>query len=94
MGCFCFRSGLDGLDQNPQFGYTFGITVCALIGFAACMLSYYLTRERNTNDVVEDVTESSEIKFTDILVVFRKNRACPRLPYQLLPFSQNRRVGR
>ena len=54
---------IDATTENPQFGYTFGITVCALIGFAACMLSYYLTRERNTNDVVEDVTESSEIKW-------------------------------
>ena len=84
---------IDATTENPQFGYTFGITVCALIGFAACMLSYYLTRERNTNDVVEDVTESSEIKFTDILVVFRKNRAYVALCIQGVLFCLAQYMG-
>lgn len=62
---------IDKFQENPQLGYAGGVTVCAVVGFAACLLSYRFTQERYT-------TASSDpegVKLTDIFVVFRKNRA-------------------
>lgn len=59
-------------EQNPALGYAGGITVCAVIGFICCLLSYRLTEERNTS---VSNANAEPTKFTDILVVFRKNRA-------------------
>lgn len=72
---FMFPIIIDNMTANPQLGYTTGVTVCAVIGFIACFLSCKWTCERNLRPVEEDIKDSSDIKFTDILVVFRKNRA-------------------
>ncbi|MFQ9510962.1 MAG: MFS transporter [Lachnospiraceae bacterium] len=68
---FMFPIIIDKMTANPQLGYTAGITVCAVIGFIACMLSFRYTveQEASTNG------GSNEIKLTDIFVVFRKNPA-------------------
>ena len=59
-------------DTNAT-GYGIGATVCAIIGFVICFLHYYWTEERN---IVETKSEDAEnIKFTDILHVFKVNRA-------------------
>lgn len=57
-------------DTAAAFRY--GSIICAGIGFVFCMLHYYWTEERN---VVENSTDADDIKFTDILDVFRRNRA-------------------
>ena len=57
-------------DNNPV-GYSVTGIACALIGFVICLLHYGMTEERNV--VGEDV-KPDDIKFTDILNVFRKNR--------------------
>lgn len=59
-------------DSNAT-GYAVGATVCALIGAVMCFLHYLWTEERN---IVETNPEDAKnIKLTDILGVFRKNRA-------------------
>ena len=59
-------------DSNAT-GYAVGATVCALIGAVMCFLHYLWTEERN---IVETNPEDAQnIKLTDILGVFRKNRA-------------------
>lgn len=62
-------------ENNPQLGYTAGVTVCALLGFAACMICCMGTTEKHLGYVEEDVRDSNNVKITDILVVFKKNRA-------------------
>lgn len=66
---------LEATKSNPQMGYTVGVTVCAVIGFAACMLSCVWTNEQKDAQIEQDIQDSSDIKFTDILVVIKKNRA-------------------
>ena len=59
-------------DSNDT-GYAVGATVCALVGAVMCFLHYLWTEERN---IVETNPEDAQnIKLTDILGVFRKNRA-------------------
>lgn len=58
-------------DSNPT-GYAIGATVCALVGAVVCFGHYFFTEERN---IVESSTDADDIKFTDILDVFKKNRA-------------------
>ena len=58
-------------DSNPT-GYAIGATVCALIGAVVCYGHYFFTEERN---VVETSTGADDIKFSDILNVFKVNRA-------------------
>ena len=60
-----------------QFGDTpaafrLGSVICAGIGFVFCFLHYYMTEERNISD---NNTAADDIKLTDILDVFRRNRA-------------------
>ena len=59
-----------GGDRNT-LGYTIAGVSCAAIGFVICFLHYALTEERT---VVGEETKSDDIKFSDILVVFKKNR--------------------
>lgn len=59
-------------DTNA-IGYAIGAVVCALIGLVFCFLHYYWTEERNVSDAPS--TENDDIKLTDILGVFKKNRA-------------------
>ncbi len=44
--------------------------ICAGIGFVLCLMHYFWTEERN----VTASTNADDIKFTDILKVFRVNR--------------------
>lgn len=59
-------------DTNA-IGYGIGAAICAVIGFVFCFLHYYWTEERNFVDAPAE--ESNDVKLTDILGVFRKNRA-------------------
>lgn len=70
---------LDYFQHNQAMGYTLGVTICAIIGFVACVLSVMWTVERNLDTQPKDQdaieAEVNDIKVTDILHVFRKNRA-------------------
>ena len=57
-------------DRNTT-GYTIAGVTCAVIGFVICFLHYALTEERTT---VGEETKADDIKFSDILVVVKKNR--------------------
>ena len=57
-------------DRNT-IGYTIAGVTCAVIGFVVCFLHYAMTEERTT---VGEATKADDIKFSDILVVFKKNR--------------------
>ena len=59
-------------EKTPEIGYGVGITICAVLGFVFCLMSYYFTEERCGDSVKEEVQES---KFTDIFEVVKKNRA-------------------
>ena len=52
-------------------GYTIAGVTCAAIGFVICFLHYALTEERTT---VGAETKADDIKFSDIMVVIKKNR--------------------
>ena len=58
-------------DSNPT-GYAIGATVCALVGAVVCFGHYFFTEELN---IVESSADADDIKFTDILDVFKKNKA-------------------
>ena len=58
-------------DDRTSTGYMITGVVCAVIGFVICLLHYALTEERTT---VGEETKADDIKFTDILQVFMKNR--------------------
>ena len=57
-------------DRNTT-GYMITGVVCALVGFVICFLHYSMTEERVT---VGEETKPDDIKFSDIITVFRKNR--------------------
>ena len=57
-------------DDN-SIGYSIAGIVCAAIGFVICFLHYAMTEERNT---LGAETKADDIKFADILEVFKKNR--------------------
>ena len=57
-------------DENAA-GYSIAGILCAAIGFVICLLHYAMTEERNT---LGADTRPDDIKVSDILVVFRKNR--------------------
>ncbi len=59
-------------DSNA-LGYGIGGAVCAVIGFVFCFLHYFWTEERNIVETPADAADN--IKFTDILNVFKVNRA-------------------
>ena len=56
-------------DSNA-IGYAIGAVICAGIGFVLCLMHYFWTEERN----VIASTNAEDIKFSDILKVFRVNR--------------------
>lgn len=62
---------IERFQSDPQLGYTAGVTVCAVMGFLFCLLSYRLTEERFT----AASGDGGDIRITDILVTCRKNRA-------------------
>ncbi|MBR3972634.1 MAG: MFS transporter [Oscillospiraceae bacterium] len=57
--------------DRESIGYTIAGVSCAVIGFVICFLHYALTEERTT---VGEETKVDDIKFSDILVVVKKNR--------------------
>lgn len=59
-------------DTNSS-GYAIGAIICAALGFVFCFLHYYWTEERNITDTPAEAAD--DIKMTDILGVFKKNRA-------------------
>lgn len=59
-------------EKTPQMGYGTGVTVCAVIGFVCCFLSYRFTEERCTQ---ENKGEPEDAKITDIFDAFAKNKA-------------------
>lgn len=59
-------------DTNST-GYAIGAIICAALGFVFCFLHYYWTEERNVTDAPAEAAD--DIKMTDILGVFKKNRA-------------------
>ena len=59
-------------DTNAA-GYGIGAAICAAIGFVICFLHDYLTEERNI--VEAPAGQEENIKITDILHVFKVNRA-------------------
>ena len=63
---------LDKFGKTNSVGYAVGAGICAVIGFAMCMGHYSLTEERTASSPQSD--EQQNIKFTDILRVFRVNR--------------------
>ncbi|MBO5711310.1 MAG: MFS transporter [Acholeplasmatales bacterium] len=60
-----------GGSTNPT-GYAVGSAICAGIGFVLCLLHYRYTEERTYTDVNPEQAEN--VKFTDILKVFKVNR--------------------
>ena len=58
-------------DDRTSTGYMITGVACAAIGFVICLLHYYLTEERTS---VGADTKADDIKFSDILVVLKKNR--------------------
>lgn len=61
---------LQVMGDTPA-GYGIGASVCAVIGAVMCFGHYALTEERN---VVGGEADADNIKFTDILNVFKVNR--------------------
>lgn len=59
-------------ERNTSLGYGTGVTICAIIGYIGCLGCYYFTEERNVSLREAD---AAPIKVTDILEVFRLNRA-------------------
>ena len=57
--------------DRESIGYTIAGVSCAVIGFVVCFLHYALTEERTT---VGTEAKADDIKFSDILVVIKKNR--------------------
>jgi len=63
---------LEAFNESAM-GYAVGATACALVGGVMCFLHYAWTEERNIVDTPAE--EADNIKFTDILNVFKTNRA-------------------
>ena len=59
-------------ESSPALGYGMGVTVCAIIGFVCCAGCYFFTEERN---ISQQKVGAPPIRITDILEVFRVNRA-------------------
>lgn len=63
-------------------GFGIGATILAVIGSALCFLHYAWTEERKIVNASDNTAE--QIKFTDILTVFRQNRAFVAMCLQAL----------
>ena len=58
----------DTRDSKP---YAIIAIICAVVGFVICLLHYFYTEERT---IVGENVKADDIKFSDILVVVKKNR--------------------
>ena len=67
-----FPAVLSLFESRPSLGYGLGVTLCAAIGFCCCLMCYFFSEERN---LTRQSAGSAPIQITDILEVFRKNRA-------------------
>ena len=67
-----FPAIISVFERNPSLGYGMGVTVCAIIGYLCCLGCYFFTEERNAS---QQQVGAAPIKITDILEVFRVNRA-------------------
>lgn len=67
-----FPAILSLFESNPALGYGMGVTVCAAIGYICCLGCYFFTQERNAG---QQQVGAAPIRVTDILEVFRVNRA-------------------
>ena len=62
---------IEAFGDTNSTGYMITGVACALVGFVICFLHYKMTEERV---VVGEETKADNIKFTDIIQVFKKNR--------------------
>ncbi len=67
-----FPAVIASFEKDPQLGYTAGITVCAVLGFVFCLMSYRFTEERNA---VQPGTQQTSASLKDIRNTFLKNKA-------------------
>ena len=67
-----FPAIISVFERSPSLGYGMGVTVCAIIGYICCLGCYFFTEERNGS---QQSVGAAPIKVTDILEVFRVNRA-------------------
>lgn len=63
---------LKKFGQTNTAGYAVGAAICAVIGFVMCLGHYAFTEERTVS--ASENREQQNIRFTDILGVFRINR--------------------
>ena len=63
---------LEKYGDSNAIGYGAGAAVCAAIGFIICLLHYFWTEERNIQ--AGPTAQADNVKFTDILNVFKVNR--------------------
>ena len=61
---------VDMFGDTNTIGYTITGIACAIVGFVVCFLHYAMTEER----VEVGETKADNIKLTDIIEVFKKNR--------------------
>jgi len=64
---------LEKFGDSNAAGYGIGAAICAGIGAVICFFHYYWTEERNVSSAAAENAEPAKV--TDILVVFKKNRA-------------------
>ncbi len=62
---------ISSFTANPAMGYTVGVSVCAAIGFIACLLSGLWGEER----IDPPAVDAKNVKATDVLQVLRTNRS-------------------
>ncbi|MBG9987579.1 MFS transporter [Aerococcaceae bacterium DSM 111176] len=65
---------LANLGETPT-GYAVAGTICAILGGILVYIHYMWTEERNTSGQVASNNPEDKVKFTDILNVFKQNRA-------------------
>ena len=70
--CMLGPVGIGMFGDKNSTGYMITGVACAIFGFVVCLLHYALTEERR---VVDEEQKADDIKFSDILVVIRKNRS-------------------
>jgi len=68
-----FPAIISFFENKPALGYGAGVTICAAIGFVCCLMCYFFTEERNLAQ--KKNSAPAPIRVTDILDVFRVNRA-------------------